>query len=227
MLQIKNLSMNHTKDSHVLAEKLSFVLGEHDKAAIIGEEGNGKSTLLKLIYDPELIEDYIEYSGEIIRNGAVFGYLAQEISEKDKEKTIAEFCSENGFSELLPYEVYEIAMQLCIDADIFESERKMKTLSGGEKVKIRMAAVLAQKPDILLLDEPSMGLAPILVDQIFEIIKNLNKAGTTILLVEQNAGKSLAISDRAYVLENGNIVLTGTGTELAASEMVQKAYLGG
>ena len=155
MLQIKNLSMNHTKDSHVLAEKLSFVLGERDKAAIIGEEGNGKSTLLKLIYDPELIEDYIEYSGEIIRNGAVFGYLAQEISEKDKEKTIAEFCSENGFSELLPYEVYEIAMQLCIDADIFESERKMKTLSGGEKVKIRMAAVLAQKPDILLLDEPS------------------------------------------------------------------------
>lgn len=155
MLQIKNLSMNHTKDSHVLAENLSFVLGEHDKAAIIGEEGNGKSTMLKLIYDPELIEDYIEYSGEIIRNGAVFGYLAQEISEKDKEKTIGEFCGENGFSELLPYEVYEIAMQLCIDADIFESGRKMKTLSGGEKVKIRMAAVLAQKPDILLLDEPS------------------------------------------------------------------------
>lgn len=155
MLQIKNLSMNHTKDSHVLSENLSFVIGEGDKAAVIGEEGNGKSTLLKLIYDSELVENYIEYRGEIITNGAVFGYLAQEISEKDKEKTVAEFCFENGFKNLLPYEIYEIAMQLCIDADIFESSRKMKTLSGGEKVKVRMAAVLAQKPDMLLLDEPS------------------------------------------------------------------------
>ena len=85
MFQIKNLSMNHTKDSHVLSENLSFVLNDGDKAAIIGEEGNGKSTLLKLIYDPELVENYIEYSGEIIRNGSVFGYLAQEISDSEKE----------------------------------------------------------------------------------------------------------------------------------------------
>ena len=155
MLQIKNLSMCHTKDLHILSEDLSFVIGDRDKAAIIGEEGNGKSTLLKLIYDPELIENYIEYSGEIIKNGTVFGYLSQEIGEKDKEKTVAEFCRENGMDELLPYELYEIAMQLCIDADIFNSERKMKTLSGGEKVKVRMAAVLAKKPDMLLLDEPS------------------------------------------------------------------------
>lgn len=155
MLQIKNLSMYHIKDSHILSDNLSFVIGDGDKAAVIGEEGNGKSTLLKLIYNPELVENYIEYSGEIIRNKTVFGYLSQEINENDKEKTVAEFCEENGFGELLPYEVYEIAMQLCIDADIFESGRKMKTLSGGEKVKVRMAAVLAKKPDMLLLDEPS------------------------------------------------------------------------
>lgn len=155
MLQIKNLSMIHTKDSHVLSDNLSFVIGEGDKAAVIGEEGNGKSTLLKLIYNPELVENYIEYSGEIIRNKTVFGYLSQEISDSDKEKTVSGFCAENGFSELFPYEIYEIAMQLCIDADIFESNRKMKTLSGGEKVKVRMAAVLSKKPDMLLLDEPS------------------------------------------------------------------------
>ncbi|MBQ4118142.1 MAG: ABC-F family ATP-binding cassette domain-containing protein [Oscillospiraceae bacterium] len=155
MLQIKNLFMNHTKDSHVLGENISFVINEGDKAALIGEEGNGKSTLLKLIYDPQLVENYMEYSGEIITNGAVFGYLSQETEEYEKEKTIARFCKENGFEELYPYEVYDIARQLCLDAEIFESERKIKTLSGGEKVKIRMAAVLAKRPDMLLLDEPS------------------------------------------------------------------------
>lgn len=155
MLQIKNLSMNHTKDSHVLSENLSFVLNEGDKAAVIGEEGNGKSTLLKLIFNPELAEDYIEHSGEIIRNGAVFGYLAQEISDSEKEVSVSEFCRKSGFSELFPYEVHEIASQIGIDPEIFESERKMKTLSGGEKVKVRMASVLAGRPDILLLDEPS------------------------------------------------------------------------
>ena len=98
MLQIKNLSMNHTKDSHVLSENLSFVLNEGEKAAVIGEEGNGKSTLLKFIYDPELVEDYIEYSGEIIRGGAVFGYLAQEISDSEKELSVSEFCRKSeGF----------------------------------------------------------------------------------------------------------------------------------
>lgn len=155
MLQIKNLFMNHTKDSHVLAENMNFVINEGDKAAIIGEEGNGKSTLLKLIYNPELIEDYIEYSGEIIRNGMVFGYLAQETEDCDKEKSVSAFCLENGFSELYPYEVFNIAEEVGLSAEIFDSERKMGTLSGGEKVKLRMGAVLAKRPDMLLLDEPS------------------------------------------------------------------------
>ena len=101
------------------------------------------------------------------------------------------------------------------------------TLSGGEQQMLAMGRAIMSHPKLLMLDEPSMGLSPLLVDQVFEIIKDINKEGTTILLVEQNAGKSLAISDRAYVLENGKIVLTGTGEELAASEMVRKAYLGG
>ena len=90
-----------------------------------------------------------------------------------------------------------------------------------------MGRAMMSKPELLMLDEPSMGLSPILVDEIFEIIKAFHESGTTILLVEQNANKALAISDRAYVLENGKIVLTGTGKELMQSEEIKKAYLGG
>ena len=101
------------------------------------------------------------------------------------------------------------------------------TLSGGEQQMLAMGRALMSHPKLLMMDEPSMGLSPLLVDQVFEIIKDINKDGTTILLVEQNAGKSLAISDRAYVLETGKIVLSGTGKELMESEDVKKAYLGG
>ena len=101
------------------------------------------------------------------------------------------------------------------------------TLSGGEQQMLAMGRALMSDPELLMLDEPSMGLAPILVDQIFEIIKNLNKAGTTILLVEQNAQMALSVADRAYVIETGRITLSGTGEELARSEEVKKAYLGG
>jgi len=101
------------------------------------------------------------------------------------------------------------------------------TLSGGEQQMLAMSRALMIRPKLLMLDEPSMGLAPILVDQVFEMIKELHAAGTTILLVEQNASKALEIADRAYVLETGNITLSGTGIELAQSDEVRKAYLGG
>ena len=101
------------------------------------------------------------------------------------------------------------------------------TLSGGEQQMLAMGRALMSDPELLMLDEPSMGLAPILVDQIFDIIVNLNKAGTTILLVEQNAQMALSVADRAYVIETGRITLSGTGEELARSEAVKKAYLGG
>ena len=183
MLQVKNLSMNHTKDSHVLSTNLSFVVNEGDKAAIIGEEGNGKSTLLKLIYDPELVENYIEYSGEIINNGEVFGYLAQEISDAEGELSVAEFCQKAGFAELLPYEVHEIAADIGIEAEVFDSGRKMKTLSGGEKVKVRMAAVLAKRPDILLLDEPSNDIDI----ETLEWLENfINYCGKTVLFISHD-----------------------------------------
>ena len=119
-------------------------------------------------------------------------------------------------------EVYELFPRL--------KERRKQvagTLSGGEQQMLAMGRALMSKPKLLMLDEPSMGLAPILVEQIFDIIKNLHAVGTTILLVEQNAQAALAIADRAYVLETGKITLSGTGAELAKSDEVRKAYLGG
>ena len=101
------------------------------------------------------------------------------------------------------------------------------TLSGGEQQMLAMGRALMSKPKLLMLDEPSMGLAPILVEQIFDIIRELHTAGTTILLVEQNAQAALSVADRAYVLETGRITLSGTGKELMASDAVRKAYLGG
>ncbi len=156
MLQIKNLTALHSKDSHLLFEDFSFVLNEGDKAAVIGEEGNGKSTLLKLIYDPSLVEDYIEYSGEIVKANSLFGYLAQEMTSEEKELSIIDFLfSSPGFAELSPTELSALCFDIGIDISLCWSERKFATLSGGEKVKLRMAAILAAKPDILLLDEPS------------------------------------------------------------------------
>ena len=116
--------------------------------------------------------------------------------------------------------------------DMFPRLRERKdqlawSLSGGEQQMLAMGRALMSDPRLLMLDEPSMGLAPILVDQIFEIIQNLNKAGTTILLVEQNAQMALSVADRAYVIETGRITLSGTGEELAKSDEVRKAYLGG
>ena len=101
------------------------------------------------------------------------------------------------------------------------------TLSGGEQQMLAMGRALMSRPDLLMLDEPSMGLSPLLVDQVFSIIQEIHREGTTILLVEQNAGKSLTISDRGYVLENGTIAYSGTGKELMESDEVKKAYLGG
>ena len=101
------------------------------------------------------------------------------------------------------------------------------TLSGGEQQMLAMGRALMSRPSLLLLDEPSMGLAPLLVVEIFKIIKDINETGTTILLVEQNANMALSIADRAYVMETGNIVLSGSATELLASDEVKKAYLGG
>ena len=159
MLQIKNLTVTHRKDLRTMIKNFSWVLNPGDKAVIIGEEGNGKSTLLKLIYDPELVCSYMEYSGEIIRDNQRLGYLAQELEEKYYGMALMEyFQSSEAFLDRAWSELSEIAVQLRLPVDIFYSEQRIGSLSGGEKVKIQLARLLSERPDVLLLDEPSNDL---------------------------------------------------------------------
>ena len=156
MLQIKNLSITHKKDLRSIVQNFSLVLNDGDKAVMIGEEGNGKSTVLKWIYDPELVEDYAEGQGERILNRERLGYLAQELPAEHKEKTLYEFFSEEpAFWEQTPKDLSRMAGEFGLSAEFFYGEQKLATLSGGEKIKAQMLRLLMTEPTVLLLDEPS------------------------------------------------------------------------
>lgn len=156
MLQIKNLSITHKKDFRVILQDFSCVLNEGDKAVIIGEEGNGKSTLLKWIYAPELVEDYVEAAGERIINKERMAYLPQELPAGDKKKTVCEFFMEEpAFLEQTPKELGRMAGEFHVPVTFFYGEQPMETLSGGEKVKAQTMRLLMKEPTALLLDEPS------------------------------------------------------------------------
>lgn len=156
MLQVKNLSVYHKKDLRPLLLDFSFVLNPQDRAVIISEEGNGKSTLLKLLYQESLVSDYVEYSGQIQWQGDIPGYLPQEFPEGGREKTIYSFCLETpAFSECTPRELAAAAAALQLPGDIFYSDQLCGSLSGGEKVKLQLALLRLSDPDVYLLDEPS------------------------------------------------------------------------
>jgi len=215
---------------------INFEVNEGEIVTLIGANGAGKTTTMQSIIG--LIPSR---SGSVLFDG-------QDITKMPCHKIVHLGMAQvpegrRIFQELTVYEnllmgVFSQKDKSVIKADIegiYErfprlSERRNQiagTLSGGEQQMLAMGRAMMSHPKLLLLDEPSMGLSPLLVDQVFEIIKDFRNSGTTVLLVEQNAGKSLAISDRAYVLELGQIVLSGTGAELAASDEVKKAYLGG
>ncbi len=214
---------------------VSFEVNEGEIVTLIGANGAGKSTTLKTV------------SGLMRSRGGAIEFMGKPISavapHKIVELGIAHVPEGRRiFTSMTVEENLDMGAftnrSNTIDEDkerVYEQFPRLKertkqiagTLSGGEQQMLAMGRALMSKPKLLMLDEPSMGLAPILVEQVFDIIKALHQAGTTILLVEQNAEMALSIADRAYVMETGSITLSGTGKELAASEEVKKAYLGG
>lgn len=234
LLKVENLSISYGAIEAV--KDISFEVNEGEVVTLIGANGAGKTSILRAISGLEKVS-----SGKIIYNG-------QEIQKFPARRIVAEGLSQvpegrHVFSGMTVLENLEMGAFLSTDKDknllnlkkVFSrfprlEERKNQdaaTLSGGEQQMLAMGRALMSTPKLLLLDEPSMGLAPIFIQEIFDIIQDIQKQGTTVLLIEQNANKALAISDRGYVLETGKIVLSGTGKELAASDEVRKAYLGG
>lgn len=159
MFQVRDLTITHRKDLTTLVEGLSFGLAPGDRAAIIGEEGNGKSTVLKLLYDPGLVAGYAEWTGEVMDQGLRKGYLAQELTPEQLEQTVYGFCQGcSAFEKSDPKTLDKAARQVGLNSELFYDWRPLATLSGGERVKLRLALLLLEEPDVLLLDEPSNDL---------------------------------------------------------------------
>ncbi len=213
---------------------VSFEVSEGEIVTLIGANGAGKSTTLNTISG--LLRSKtgsIEFMGENISAVAPHKIVQHGLAQVPEGRRIF---LQMTVQENLEMGAFTQSGDLSDDLErVFEHFPRLKerrrqiggTLSGGEQQMLAMGRALMSHPKLLMLDEPSMGLAPILVEQIFEIISRLHETGTTILLVEQNAQMALSVADRAYVLETGKITLSGTGKELAASEQVKKAYLGG
>ncbi|EDT46993.1 ABC transporter ATP-binding protein [Streptococcus infantarius] len=234
MLKVDNLSVHYGVIQAV--KDVSFEVNEGEVVTLIGANGAGKTSILRTI------------SGLVRPSAGKIEFLGQEIQKEPARRIVTNGLSQvpegrHVFPGLTVLENLELGAFLRNDREknqknlkkVFDrfprlEERKMQdaaTLSGGEQQMLAMGRALMSQPKLLLLDEPSMGLAPIFIQEIFDIIQDIQKQGTTVLLIEQNANKALAIADRGYVLETGKVVLSGTGKELLESEEVRKAYLGG
>ena len=232
MLKVENIDVYYGAIHAV--KNVSFEVGDGEIVALIGANGAGKSTILKTV------------SGLMHPRTGTITFCDQNITHTDAYKLLRTGLAHvpEGRRIFLQMSVQEnLEMGAYINKSVSQEDLEMVfnyfprlkerrkqiagTLSGGEQQMLAMSRALMSHPKLMMLDEPSMGLAPIIVDQVFSIIKELHRSGTTILLVEQNARKALQIADRAYVLETGTVTLTGTGAELAKSDEVRKAYLGG
>ena len=214
---------------------VSFHVDEGEIVTLIGANGAGKSTTLQTISG--LLRSRtgsIEFCGENISKLPPHKIVEKGLAQVPEGRRIFLQMSVQENLDMGAYTQSGAGVGENIER-VFEQFPRLKerrrqiagTLSGGEQQMLAMGRALMSRPKLLMLDEPSMGLAPILVEQIFEIIQSLHKSGTTILLVEQNAQMALSVADRAYVMETGAISLSGTGRELAESDQVKKAYLGG
>ncbi len=234
MLKVENLSVHYGVIEAV--KNVSFEVNEGEVVTLIGANGAGKTSILRTI------------SGLVRPSSGTISFLGNEIQKVPARKIVADGLSQvpegrHVFAGLTVLENLEMGAFLRNNREEYQAnlkkifarfprleERKNQdaaTLSGGEQQMLAMGRALMSQPKLLLLDEPSMGLAPIFIQEIFDIIQDIQKQGTTVLLIEQNANKALAIADRGYVLETGKVALSGTGKELLASEEVKKAYLGG
>lgn len=234
MLKVENLSVHYGVIEAV--KNVSFEVNEGEVVTLIGANGAGKTSILRTI------------SGLVRPSSGTISFLGNEIQKVPARKIVADGLSQvpegrQVFAGLTVMENLEMGAFLRNNREEYQAnlkkifarfprleERKNQdaaTLSGGEQQMLAMGRALMSQPKLLLLDEPSMGLAPIFIQEIFDIIQDIQKQGTTVLLIEQNANKALAIADRGYVLETGKVALSGTGKELLASEEVKKAYLGG
>ena len=214
---------------------VSFEVNQGEIVTLIGANGAGKSTTLNTV------------AGLLHSKTGSITFLGENLGHLPCHKTVSKGLAlvpegRRVFLQMTVQENLEMGAYTKpgsgVEADlehVYELFPRLKermrqtagTLSGGEQQMLAMGRALMSHPKLLMLDEPSMGLAPILVEQIFDIIRSLHKAGTTILLVEQNAQAALSVADRGYVLETGKVVTTGTGAELLASPVIKKAYLGG
>jgi len=217
-------------------KRVSLTVREGEIVTLIGANGAGKTTILRTISGlKKSAGGKILFHGEDITHTSSQNRVRAGISQAPEGRRVFSSMSVLENLELGAYlrkDKEAIAADLKKIYDLFPilSDRKKQaagTLSGGEQQMLAIGRALMSRPKILLLDEPSMGLAPLLVQEIFDIIKDINSTGTTILLVEQNASMALQIANRAYVLETGSIVLSGTGTDLMQSDEIRKAYLGG
>ena len=233
LLEIENLSVNYGMIKAL--KDISFEVNKGEIIALIGANGAGKTTTLHAISGIlPAASGKIMYNGVNLTKTPAHNIVKLGMSHVPEGRRV--------FAQLSVYEnllmgAYTRKDKDGIKEDLFKiyerfprlEERKNQlagTLSGGEQQMLAMGRALMSKPEIILLDEPSMGLSPIFVSEIFDIIKSLNEAGTTVLLVEQNAKKALSIANRAYVLETGKIVLSGDAKDIMNDDSVKKAYLG-
>ena len=234
LLEVKNLEVNYGLIKAV--KGISFEVNEGEIVALIGANGAGKTTVMHAL------------NGLLAKSSGTVTLAGEDITSIKAHKLVSMGMAQvpegrRIFGELTVYD--NLKMGFYSKKDKSEFEEKLEqiyasfpilkersgqiagTLSGGEQQMLAMSRALMSSPKLLLLDEPSMGLSPLYVNIIFDMIKKVNSLGTTILLVEQNAKKALSIANRAYVLEIGNIVKTGSGEELLGDEDIRKAYLGG
>ncbi len=234
MLEVKNLNVHYGVIQAI--KGVSFNVQEGEIVSLIGANGAGKTTILNTISalkDPT--EGEILYKGQPIHTQSTRDIVSQGISQVPEGRhvfngmTVMENLDMGAFlrkdSDQVQKDVERVFKSFPILAE--RKDQDAQTLSGGEQQMLAMGRALLSNPELLLLDEPSMGLAPLFIKEIFNIIEEINERGTTILLVEQNANVALEISDRGYVIETGKIVAEGSGKELLGSDEIQKAYLGG